>query len=241
MVTEAWQDEFDGAEGAGIDSALWALNLGAGGWGNNELQEYTADNVALDGASHLAISATITTNADGSTAYRSSSIVTTQAFSYGTLSARITLPTGQGLLPAFWLLGSNIGEVGWPQSGEIDVVETPNDTSTSHHNIHGPSASGTDVVANASTDHVEPLGDDWHVYAVTRTPGNVRISIDGVLVASLTEATMPDGMEWVFDDAPFRALFTLAIGGNWPGDPDETTPAVSTMLIDWMRFEPAAG
>jgi beta-glucanase (GH16 family) len=233
--TGAWTDDFDGEAGSAPDASRWTFNLGGGGWGNNELQTYTDQNATLDGDSHLAIEATI----DGST-YLSSSVVTTHALDYGTLSARIKLPTGQGLLPAFWLVGADVGSVGWPQAGEIDVVETPNSTWTSHHNIHGPSVAdpSTPVVATSEVDHSVALGDDWHTYSVTRKPGWVLIYLDDLLVASLTPTTVPTGMTWVFD-GPFRPILSLAIGGNWPGAPDATTPAVSTMLVDWVRFEPA--
>jgi beta-glucanase (GH16 family) len=240
VTNAAWQDDFDGAEGSAPQASLWKFNLGGGGWGNNELQDYTSKNATLDGDSHLAISATIRTNAAGATSYRSSSIATKTSFGYGTLTARIQLPTGKGLLPAFWLVGANLETVGWPETGEIDVVETPNSTSTSFHNIHGPSVkdASVDVTADASATHAVPLSDGWHDYSVTRAPGSITISLDDAVVATLTKATMPDDMKWVFD-APFRPILSLAIGGDWPGDPDDTTPATSTMLVDWLRFTPA--
>lgn len=229
------RDDFDGPAGS-KPSGAWNIQTGGGGWGNNELQEYTSDAVALDGEGNLAITATIPR--DGSTP-TSGRITAAGSFSFesGTISARIKLPDGQGLLPAFWLLGDATSVVGWPAGGEIDVVETPSTTSASHHSVHGPSLSEGRYRLTEGVRHSAPLSDGFRVYTVEKSPGRLVISIDDEVVLDVSEADVPEGGRWVFDDA-FHPLFSLPVGGDWPGDPDETTPETATMLIDWVDYTP---
>lgn len=230
-------DDFEGPAGERPNGSVWSIQTGGGGWGNNELQEYTEDAVALDGAGNLVLTATVPD--DGSTP--TSGRITTNdkwSFTFGRLSARIQLPEGQGLLPAFWLLGDSIDTVGWPASGEIDVVETPNDTSRSVHSVHGPVGRTDKWSLNEGVDVPEPLADGFHVYTVEKQPGRVIIAIDGQVVLDVDEWDVPLTGRWVFD-APTHALLSLAVGGNWPGDPDATTPAVNEMKVDWILYTPA--
>lgn len=230
-------DDFDGAAGSKPNPEVWSIQTGAGGWGNNELQEYTEDAVALDGEGNLVLTATVPRDGGTPTSGR----ITTHkrwSFGFGRLEARIRLPEGQGLLPAFWLMGDDIDRVGWPAAGEIDIIETPNDTSRSRHHLHGPIGWTEKWSMNEGVDMPEPLAEDFHVYAVEKRPGRVTISIDGRVVMDVEEWDIPLTGRWVFDD-PTHVLFSLAVGGNWPGDPDETTPEVNEMLIDWMAFTPA--
>lgn len=229
------RDDFDGAAGD-RPAGFWNIQTGGGGWGNEELQEYTSDAVALDGEGNLAITATIPR--DGSTP-TSGRVTAAGSFSFetGTVSARIKLPDGTGLLPAFWLLGDATATVGWPAGGEIDVVETPSTASASHHSVHGPSVVDGTWRATQGVRHETPLSDDFHVYTVEKSPGRLVILLDDEIVLDVSEDDVPDGGTWVFD-APFHPIFTLAVGGNWPGDPDETTPETATMLIDWISYSP---
>lgn len=230
-------DDFEGEAGAKPNPNVWTIQTGGGGWGNDELQEYTEDAVALDGEGSLVITATIP--ADGSTP--TSGRLTTQgqwSFGFGRLSARIKLPEGQGLLPAFWLLGDKVTTVGWPAAGEVDIIETPNTTSRSIHHLHGPTGATNKWDLSEGVDMPVPLADDFHIYSVEKQPGRVIIAIDGQVVMDVEEWDVPLPGRWVFDD-PTHALFSLAVGGNWPGDPDATTPVVNEMVIDWMSFEPA--
>lgn len=229
-------DDFDGPAGAKPDPNVWTIQTGGGGWGNNELQEYTEDAVALDGDGNLAITAHVP--AEGTP---TSGRITSQgkwSFTFGRLSARIKLPEGQGLLPAFWLLGDSIDRVGWPAAGEIDVIETPNDTSRSIHHLHGPTGLTNKWALNEGVDMPVRLADDFHVYTVEKQPGRVILAIDGQVVMDVEEWDVPIPGRWVFDD-PTHALFSLAVGGNWPGDPDATTPETNRMLIDWISYTPA--
>jgi beta-glucanase (GH16 family) len=218
---------------------VWTAQTGAGGWGNEELQTYTSDAVALDGKGHLAITAHI-----GGTAARptyTSGRITTQGkyeFTNGTLSARIKLPDGPGLLPAFWLLGADVDQVGWPRAGEIDIVEAPHGTGSTSHNIHGPNRylGSQDVPVSADVEHDPKLSDAFHVFSVTKTPDTITMRIDGEVATELTRDTAPPTLEWVFDQ-PMNILFSLAIGGKWPGNPTSATPSTSRMLIDWIRLE----
>lgn len=230
-------DDFDGPAGAKPDEHVWTIQTGAGGWGNNELQEYTEDAVALDGSGSLVITATIPTDGSPPTSGR----LTTQdkwSFEYGRLSARIKLPDGQGLLPAFWLLGDRVTSVGWPAAGEIDIIETPNTTTRSAHHLHGPTGLTDRWSLNEGYDLPVALSEDFHIYTVEKRQGRVIMAIDDQIVMDVDEWDLPVNGRWVFDD-PTHALFSLAVGGNWPGDPDATTPQTSQMVIDWMSFEPA--
>lgn len=232
----AMSDDFDGPAGSAPDSKLWTAQTGGGGWGNNEMQDYTAGAAVLDGEGNLVITATIPK--DGATP--TSGRVSTQgkwSFTYGRLSARILLPEGQGLLPAFWLLGDSISLVGWPGAGEIDVVETPNTTLKSMYHVHGPRSFTEKWSVAEGVAHTTPLSADYHVFTVDRQPGRVILSLDDQVVLDVSENEMPARGVWVFN-YPMHALFSLAVGGNWPGPPDETTPEVAQMKIDWVRFTP---
>jgi beta-glucanase (GH16 family) len=223
-------DEFDGPAGA-PPSPSWRYQTGGGGWGNNEMQTYTDSpaNVGLDGAGNLAITAR-----GDATSQITSGRITTQGsveFTSGRAEARISLPAGAGLHPAFWLLGSDIDEVGWPAAGEIDVIETLNDAAEFHTGIHAPrrgSARGQEVSAAGPAS--SPLAGVFHTYWVERVPGRIVTGIDDVPLLTVTPADLAP----VFD-APFFLLLNLAVGGNWPGPPDASTPNPSTMLVDWVR------
>jgi len=230
-------EDFDGPAGSAPDPSVFSLDTGGGGWGNGELQEYTTDAVALDGEGALVITATIPQDGGPITSGR---LTTKGSFSFqaGRLEARIKLPEGQGLLPAFWLQGDSVDVVGWPGSGEIDIVETPSTTATSSHHVHGPVTFTKKWSIGEGVRHDALLSDDYHVYGVTRGPGLIELTIDDEVVMTVTPDDMPEGGAWVFD-LPMHMLFTLAVGGNWPGDPDETTPEVAEMKIDWIRFTPA--
>ncbi len=230
-----FSDEFDGPAGA-RPSAQWRFDTGGGGWGNNEWQVYTSDpaNVSLDGAGHLAIVAR--GDADGSNI--TSARATTKAaveLTNGRAEARIALPAGVGLHPAFWLLGSDVDRVGWPAAGEIDVIETLNLADEYHTGVHAPRAGsprGQEVSAAGPVPF--PLAGEFRTYWVDKTPGRIVTGVDDVTLFSVTPADLAPESTWVFD-APFFLLLNLAVGGNWPGPPDATTPNPSRMLVDWVR------
>ncbi len=229
-----FSDDFDGPAGA-APSPVWRPQTGGGGWGNNEMQTYTDDpaNVSLDGAGHLAISA----RGNSTTDITSARITTQGSFDFisGRAEARIQLPAGAGLHPAFWLLGSNIDDVGWPAAGEIDVIETLNTAPEFHTGIHAPSeGSPRGEQVSASGPAPFPLAGQFHTYWVDRTPGRIVTGIDDLTLFTVTPADLPPGSRWVFD-APFFLLLNVAVGGEWPGPPDESTPNPSTMLVDWVR------
>ncbi|MEV4687819.1 glycoside hydrolase family 16 protein [Microbacterium sp. LWH3-1.2] len=229
-------EDFDGAAGEKPNPDVWRIQTGGGGWGNNELQEYTEDAVALDGDGNLVITATVPEDGSQPTSGR----ITSHgmwSFTYGRLSARIKLPEGQGLLPAFWLLGDNVDRVGWPAAGEVDIIETPNTTSRSAHHLHGPTGITDRWSLDEGYNVPVPLADDFHVYTVEKHEGRIIMAIDDQIVMDVEEWDVPIPGRWVFD-APTHALFSLAVGGNWPGDPDASTPVVNEMVIDWMSFTP---
>jgi Glycosyl hydrolases family 16 len=175
----AWSDEFDGAVGSPVDPASWQPQVGGNGWGNQELQYYThsSDNARLDGAGNLQI---VVRRSDpwlrdtrfGGCAYTSARLVSRDRVSltYGLVQARIRLPRGRGLWPAFWMLGQNLDQVGWPQCGEIDVMENfGKDPTVVHGTVHGPGyAGGAGVTASYRAD--ASLADDFHLYAVCWEP-----------------------------------------------------------------------
>lgn len=224
-------DDFSGAAGTPPDANLWTYALGGGGWGNNEAQVYTAnrDNVRVDGAGHLVIEARA--EADG---YTSARLVTLDrfAFTHGRAEARIKLPRGQGLHPAFWLMGTDIERVGWPQSGEIDVIETINNADFSHSALHGPSTDGTTWKSEAEGS--EQLSDEFHNYWVERSDSRIVVGIDESVTGVFDRDSLEPGQMWVFEK-PFFLLFNVAVGGNWPGDATPGTSFPATMLVDWVK------
>lgn len=225
-------DDFDGP--AGPVGAPWQPQVGAGGWGNDELQRYTdsTENVRLDGKGNLAITAH----------YRDGEITSGRVHTLGEYSlvnglvaARISLPGGRGLHPAFWLLGDDIEKVGWPDAGEIDVIETLNDAGDFHTGVHAPQDSaerGQNL--SASGPAPVPLSGQFRVYWMRKSPGRIETGIDDETLFAVTRADLADDARWVFDQ-PFHLLLNLAVGGDWPGPPDESTPNPSTMLIDWVK------
>lgn len=229
-----WSDEFDGAAGDAPDPANWNHETGDHGWGNQELQNYTEsrENSALDGDGNLVITAR--QEADGS--YTSARMTTQNnvEHSFGRVEARVQLPSGQGIWPAFWMLGSDFPETEWPDSGEIDIMEfIGSDVGTVHGTVHGPGYSGGEGVG-ASYDHPEggDFSDDFHVFAIDWEPGSITWSVDGVPFNTITSEDV--GGEWVYDQEFFMIL-NVAVGGEWPGYPDETTEFPQEMKVDYVR------
>jgi beta-glucanase (GH16 family) len=243
--TLAWHDEFEGPAGAPVDRAKWVADTGGHGWGNAERQFYTtrADNVALDGDGHLVITARAEPSTSmypcwyGTCRYTSARLKTEDQFAqtYGRFEARIRLPRGQGLWPAFWSLGADIDTVGWPECGEIDVMENVGrEPGVVHGTLHGPGYSGADGIGGADTLSQGAFADDYHVFAVEWEPGEVRWFVDGRPYHRTTTADLPTGARWVFD-RPFFLLLNVAVGGSWPGDPDGSSTFPQQMLVDYVR------
>lgn len=229
-----WSDEFDGPEGAGVDATKWAYDTGGGGWGNGELEHYTARaaNVARRGG-YLEITA-LREDYEGSR-YTSGRIKTAGRFEfrYGRVEMRARLPQGQGIWPAFWMLGADIGSVPWPACGEIDIMEWVGRSPTRiFGTVHGPSYSGE---GGLGAWHTEPGGyaDAFHSYAVEWEPDVIRWYFDGGLYEVRTPLDLA-GRRWAFDH-DFFILLNLAVGGAWPGAPDATTTFPQRYQIDYVR------
>jgi len=239
-----WADEFNLPPGTPIDRSKWNVETGGWGWGNNELQYYTDStlNLVHDGR-NLAITALeqrlpgLRCWYYGPCRYTSARINTRGKFEqlYGRFEARIKLPRGQGLWPAFWLLGNNIDTVGWPHCGEIDIMEQiGREPRTVYGTIHGPGYSGSKGIGKPYTLPTD-FADAFHVFALEWEPGELRWYVDGVLYQTRTPADLPPGARWVFDDHPFFIILNLAVGGDWPGKPDASTRFPQRMLVDYVR------
>jgi beta-glucanase (GH16 family) len=238
-----WSDEFDGRAGALPNRDKWQIIYGGGGFGNEELQYYTDSraNVALSGRGALVITARRQrfTGTDGVTRlYTSAALQTKGLFQtrFGRVQARIKIPSGKGLWPAFWAIGSDIDRVGWPQSGEIDMMENlGNQPFTLLGSIHGPETGARRGYALTAARHTtRPLSAGYHVYGVDWSPNRLVFTLDGVPYATQTPATLPRGSRWVFN-RPFFLILNLAVGGSWPGAPDGSTRLPARMLVDWVR------
>ncbi len=244
-----WRDEFEGAAGAEPDQTKWGYDIGGGGWGNAEWEYYTDErtNSALDGNGVLVITATESTDPayqceytpagePGMCAYTSARLLTQGKFdfAYGRAEARLKLPYGQGIWPAFWSLGSNFGDVGWPASGEIDIMENiGKEPDIVHATAHGPGYSGGNGIGGGYT-YTEALSNNYHVYAIEWEPDEIRWYIDDTQFFTLTHDLLPAGAPWVFDH-PFFLILNVAVGGYWPGYPDETSVFPQTMSVDYVR------
>ena len=236
-----WSDEFSGANGSLPDSSKWIMETGGGGWGNHELETYTnrAQNAHVQ-KGNLIITASKETykGADGiRRPYTSTRLKTLGLFEqkYGRFEARIKIPRGQGIWPAFWMLGNNIGTVDWPTCGEIDIMENVGkEPDTVHGTIHGPGYSGGEGLGGSYRLPSGKFADDFHIFAVEWEPSAVRFYVDGKLYESRTPADLPAGKTWVYDH-PFFILLNVAVGGDWPGNPDRSTVFPQRMLVDYVR------
>lgn len=234
-----WSDEFDAAAMQSPDPTKWTFDIGTD-WGNQQL-EWTTDrpeNVSMDGQGHLAITAR--EESFQGRPYTSARIKTQDRFEqrYGRFEARIRVPAGQGIWPAFWMLGNDIDEVGWPRSGEIDIMEfRGQEVNVLHGSLHGPGHSGDNAFTRR---HVIPdgrLDTDFHVYAVEWGPDEITWFLDGEAYHVARRGEVPG--EWVYDH-PFFMLLNVAVGGSFAGPvgPDVTFPR--TMLVDWVRVYEAS-
>ena len=231
-----WQDEFDGPAGQLPDPARWVFDLGTD-WGNKQL-EWTTDhpaNVSLDGQGNLAITAR--REEFQGQPYTAARIKTKGLFefTYGRVEARIKLPEGQGIWPAFWMLGADIDQVGWPHCGEIDVMEfLGQDVHTSYGTIHGPGHAGDDSIGDTFRLADGAFNEDFHIFTVDWSSREIVWSVDGREYHRVERAGFPEQARWVYDH-DFFMLLNVAVGGRWPGNPDATTTFPQTMLVDYVR------
>ena len=236
-----WSDEFEAPDGSGPDPKKWTAETGGGGWGNNELEYYTArrtnsrvekGNLVIDALQENF------TGPDGLTReYTSARLKTEKLFTqkYGKFEARIRIPKGQGMWPAFWMLGDDIPTAGWPACGEIDIMENiGRESGTVHGTIHGPGYSRDKSLGAPYRVSGGNVADDFHLFGVEWEPEEIRFYVDGQLYETRTPADLPAGRRWVFDH-PFFLILNVAVGGGWPGNPDASTKFPQQMLVDYVR------
>ncbi|MCF3122324.1 glycoside hydrolase family 16 protein [Streptomyces arenae] len=242
-------DNFDGPAGSAVDGSKWQIETGDN-VNNHERQYYTAgsDNAALDGQGNLVITARKENPGNyqcwyGTCEYTSARLNTAGKFTqtYGHVEARMKVPRGQGMWPAFWMLGADIGDVGWPNSGEIDVMENVGfEPGTVHGTLHGPGYSGSGGIgAGYTLPGGEAFADKFHTFAVDWSPNKVTWSVDGAVYQTRTPADL-NGNRWVFDK-PFFLILNLAVGGYWPGDPDGSTQFPQQLVVDYVRVTTSDG
>ncbi|MFC8985724.1 RICIN domain-containing protein [Streptomyces sp. NPDC014603] len=232
-----FSDTFDGPAGAAVDSSKWQLETGDNE-NNHERQYYTGGtrNAALDGQGHLVITARNENPANhqcwyGTCQYTSARLNTAGKFTaqYGHVEARMKVPRGQGMWPAFWMLGM---PVDWPASGEIDIMENVGfEPSTVHGTLHGPGYFGSGGIgASYTLPGGRAFADDFHTFAVDWAPDSITWSVDGTVYQRRTPADL-GGRTWVFNK-PFFLILNLAVGGYWPGDPDGSTVFPQQLVVD---------
>lgn len=241
-----WADEFQGAEDEPPDPANWSFDVGGDGWGNDQL-EYDTDrpvNVSSNGDGFLRIRAR--REAYEGNDWTSGRIKTKalQAFEYGKIEARIKLPAGKGIWPAFWMLGEDIDAVGWPSCGEVDILEMRGEEpDTVFGTIHGPGYSGGSGVTTEVTFDGVDFSADFHDFGIVWDPDTLVWTVDGEVLATATPGDLPPFTAWVFDH-PFFLLLNVAVGGTVVQEPDASTPDEVVMAVDhvkvWQRGTPLA-
>lgn len=218
-------DDFNGPAGSAPNPASWSYVTGHG-W-DRGVENYRSANAVLDGQGNLAISAV-----ESGGGFESGRVQTKNKLSlgYGKITARIKMPSGQGLWPAFWLLGAD------EESAEVDVIELVSNTTTYYTTIHGPSNGSKPY----QVQFMGPIGDlstDYHEYWVLHAPDAITVGIDATTLGTFTPQSLPPGARWVYN-RPMYAILNLAVGGDWAGPPDASTRFPATMLVDWFRWEP---
>jgi beta-glucanase (GH16 family) len=229
-----WSDDFEGPAGQLPDASKWTFDLGTGqdGWGNLELQSYTNNpaNISKDGQGNLVITALRNGNS-----FTSARIKTQGLFAqkYGRFEARLKTPYGPGLWPAFWLLGENIETVGWPQCGEIDIMELRGqEPHIIHGSIHGPGYSGGNPVTKGYGLINSRFDADFNIFAIEWDADKIDFFVNDFLYQRITPNDVQG--EWVFDQ-PFFILLNVAVGGNYVGFPTPQTPFPQKMVIDYVK------
>ncbi len=236
----AWEDTFSGPAGDPPSQSKWTPDVGGNGWGSKQLQYYTDNqNVYLDGKGSLILEARKEDTGKfgcwyGPCQYTSARISTRDHFSftYGLLEARIKIPHGQGLWPAFWLLGSNYESVGWPACGEIDVMENigQKKPATLYGSVHGP-----ENFINSYTLPHGTFADDFHVFALQWEPDHLTFFMDGISYATINKATFTKRQDWIYDH-PFNIILNVSVGSAWPGNPNSTTVFPQKMYISYLKL-----
>jgi beta-glucanase (GH16 family) len=233
-----WSDEFDAPDGSSVDESKWNLADNPA-WVNGELEYYTPrlKNVYIEnptGGNGVLVIQALEEEYE-TREYTSGSINTRGKFDqlYGRFEARIKIPYGQGLWPAFWMLSSTGG---WPLGGEIDIMENiGKEPNIVHGTMHGPGYSGANGIGGPfALPEGRRFADDFHLFAVEWEPDAIRWYVDNTLYRTNTPADLPEGAEWVYDH-PFYLILNVAVGGGWPGYPDDTTVFPQTMKVDYVR------
>ena len=230
----AWSDEFNGST---INPKNWTYDTGGTGWGNGELEYYTnrPENARVE-KGMLIIEAR--SEQYSGLSYTSARLKSQnlQEFQYGRIEARMKLPSGQGIWPAFWMLGNDIGRTAaWPNCGEIDILEYIGKTpDTIYQTIHGPGYSGGKGVGSHIALTADSLNNNFHVYAIEWATNEIRWFVDDQEVFKATPAQIPAGTQWVYDH-PFFIILNLAVGGGWPGYPNSTTVFPQQLVVDYVR------
>lgn len=246
-----WSDEFNAA---GVpDPTNWTYDAGSDGWGNHELETYCSYKssqapcdaslpnafVGNDGYLH------IVARKDARGRYTSARLKSEglKSFQYGRIEARIRIPEGQGFWPAFWMLGDNEKTVQWPACGEFDIMENiGKEPGTVHGSIHGTGFTGEKIGLPYALPGTKKFGDGFHVFGLIWSPKKVQYYVDDPahVYASFTPADLPKGAVWPFDDGKYFFLLNLAIGGDWPGNPDAASRFPQEMLVDYVRVYAAS-
>lgn len=250
-----WSEEFQGnSVQAAPDPKVWTYDTGNSGFGNHELETYCAWGssggscdtknpnawVGSDGYLHIVARKT----ADGrftSARLKSKGL---KGIQYGRIEARVKMPGGQGIWPAFWMLGENIGKVHWPECGEMDIMETIGSTpAVNHGSIHGPGFTGSAIGLSFTLPGGANFPDGFHTFGMIWTKQKIEYYIDqpSNIYASFTPKDLPPGARWPFDDGKYFFLLNVAVGGDWPESPDASTQFPQEMLVDYVRVYAARG
>lgn len=228
-----WSDEFDAGS---LDLTKWGFDLGAGGWGNNELQTYTnaPENVTTTAGGTLVIKAI--RPASGSPAYTSARILTKgkQTFVFGRIDVRAKIPKGKGIWPAIWMLGADIDQNNWPRCGEIDIMELrgskPKELIST---MHFANSAGTREFRTTTKVQATDLSDDFHVYSVVRSQDQIRMFLDGQQYLTFSKSDVGSA-PYPFNN-PFFVILNIAVGGDFDGNPDASTTFPQQMEVDYVR------
>lgn len=228
--TSVWSDEFNGTN---INTNDWTFETGAGGWGNNEWQYYRRENAWVEEGT-LVIEARKETYSGSS--YTSTRMITKgkQSFTYGRVDIRALLPEGQGIWPALWMLGENISSVGWPKCGEIDIMEMiggNNRENTVHGTLHWDNNGDHASSGGNYTLATGTFSDKFHVFTIIWDKNLITWYVDDkkFYVLDITPAGLSEFHQ------PQFFIFNIAVGGNWPGYPDNTTNFPQKMKVDYVR------